>query len=103
MIQRRGFFVHHRTEVPLTRVRAVQSTRGPIQRMFGSGDVELLVGAEDPTVLQDVPGCAAVVDALQELIESNFALHTGQPAGGAHGAATVDPAHADDTRILPGF
>lgn len=72
VIVRRGFFVHRRIEVPLTRVREVRSKRGPMQRVFGSGDVELMVGADHPTVLRDVPAPMVLVDALQELIERNY-------------------------------
>jgi len=105
VIQRSGFFVHHRSEVPLSRVRGVRSTRGPVQRLFGSGDVELLV-ADESTVLSDVPGCAIVVDALQELIERDFALR-----GAAASSATVQVSPAQgaarhqggDTAVLPGL
>ncbi|MBN9612421.1 MAG: hypothetical protein J0H64_02960, partial [Actinobacteria bacterium] len=55
--------------------------------MFGSGDVQLLVGAEDPVVLNDVPGCVAIVDALQELVEQNFVLHGGSTHSGPQHAA----------------
>ncbi|NLA65325.1 MAG: PH domain-containing protein [Leucobacter sp.] len=72
VIVRRGFFVQRRIEVPLSRVREVRSRRGPLQRMFGSGDVELVVGADPATVLKDVPAPLALVDALQELIERNY-------------------------------
>lgn len=72
VIVRRGFFVHHRSEIPLSRVREVRSKRGPLQRMAGAGDVELLVGPDAPTLLRDVPGPDAIVDALQELIEQNY-------------------------------
>lgn len=72
VIMRRGVFVQHRSEVPLSRVREVRSKRGPMQRMFGSGDVELLVGVEAPVRLRDVPGPVVVADALQELIEQNY-------------------------------
>lgn len=110
VIQRHGLFVHQRSEIPLHRVRGVRSVRGPIQRLFGSGDVELLVGAEDPVVLRDVPSCLAVVDALQELIETNFALHGAQPGQGATPqtgapgtAGAPQLGHPDETRVLPGF
>lgn len=71
VIVRSGFFVHRRVEVPLSRVREVRSKRNPIQRMFGSGNVELIVGSET-TVLRDLPASGALVDALQELIERNY-------------------------------
>lgn len=73
VIVRRGLLVHHRSEVPLSRVREVRSKRGPLQRMFGSGDIELHVGTDAPTLLRDVPGPVAAVDALQVLVEREFA------------------------------
>lgn len=119
VIQRHGLFVHERTEIPLSRVRGVRSVRGPVQRLFGSGDIELLVGADAPTVIRDVPGCVAVVDALQELIEQNFtaagpehgAPGASQVAGGSGprfgsvpgGIPTPSPGYPEETRALPGF
>lgn len=82
VVLRRGFFVHRRTEIPLSRIREVRLKRGPIQRMFKSGDVELVVGAEAPTVLRGVPGVIAVADALQELIEADYLNPVPQPQPG---------------------
>ena len=79
VIVRRGFFVHRRSEVPLSRVREVRSKRGIAQRMFGSGDIELMVGVDAPIVLRDVPAPADAIDALQELIEQNYRLSAAQP------------------------
>lgn len=72
VIFRHGFFVHRRSEVPLSRVREVRSRRGPMQRLFGSGDIELIVGSDAPSRLRDVPSPGAVIDALQQLIESAY-------------------------------
>ncbi len=82
VIVRRGFFVHRRSEIPLSRVREVRSRRGPLQRMFGSGDIELMVGPDSaPVLLRDVSAPGVVVDALQQLIEQNFrAEQSAQPA-----------------------
>lgn len=77
VILRHGFFVRHRTEVALSRVREVRSRRGIVQRMHGSGDIELLIGS-DATLLRDVPGVEAVVDALQELTERSYASSMAQ-------------------------
>ncbi|QIK63934.1 PH domain-containing protein [Leucobacter viscericola] len=71
VIVRSGFFVRHRSEVMLARVREVKSSRSLAQRMRGSGDVVLLHGIER-TVLSDVPGAEGVIDALQELSERNY-------------------------------
>lgn len=73
VILRRGLFVQHRSEVPLGRVREVRAKRNLLQRLFGSGDIELLCGVDGSTVLRDVPGSELVADALQELMERNFA------------------------------
>lgn len=86
VIVRQGFFVHRRSELPISRVREVRSRRGPIQRMFGSGDVELLVGPGEPSVLSDLPGSDLVIDALQELIERNF-----EPGAVVTGPIASDP------------
>lgn len=87
VIMRRGLFVHHRNEVSLARVREVRSRRGPLQQLFGSGDIELIVGTETPTVLRDVPQPTTIVDALQTLIEQDFARVAA--ASNVAGATTV--------------
>ncbi|MGK0716314.1 PH domain-containing protein [Leucobacter sp. W1153] len=113
VITRRGVFVQHRSEVPLNRVREVRSKRTVMQRVFGSGDIELLGGAggiDGSTVLRDVPGFVLVTDALQELIELNFAHDTrGQAAFSGQGGpvrvpgspATQAPYGHGDTVSIP--
>ncbi len=66
-----GFFVRHRSEVSLARVREVRSKQNPIQRMFGSGDVDLFVGAE-ATRIADAPGVKDLHAAIQELSERSY-------------------------------
>lgn len=72
VILRRGFFVQQRSEIALGRVREVRTRRGLVQRMFGSGDVQLYVGADSPFVIPDVPSPSVAVAALHELIEANY-------------------------------
>lgn len=117
VIVRHGFLVQRRAEVPISRVREVRSRRGIVQRVFGSGDVELLVGADEPTILRDVPAPALLVDALQELIERNYDRIGGPSAGFGPGMGSAQPgSHAasahpglrdtrgpsDFTTVLPG-
>lgn len=117
VIVRQGFLVQRRAEVPISRVREVRSRRGIVQRMFGSGDVELLVGADEPTILRDVPAPALLADALQELIERNYDRIGGPSAGFGPGMGSAQPgSHAasahpglrdtrgpsDFTTVLPG-
>lgn len=71
VIVHHGFFVRHRTEVSLARVREVRSKQNPIQRMWGSGDIDLYVGAE-ATRIHDAPGLNALHAALQELTERSY-------------------------------
>lgn len=89
VLLRHGVFVQRRTEVALSRVREVRTRRGPVQRIFGSGNVELLVGPESPVVLRDVPSPNLIADALQELLERNF-IRGATPFGGP-GAAPFGP------------
>lgn len=91
VIVRTGLVSRHRSEVPLDRVREVRTKQGAGQRMRGSGDIVLLVGA-DGTVLRDVAGVHAVADALQELVQRNFAAAVG---GGGGPRATGAPFASD--------
>ncbi|MEJ6489624.1 PH domain-containing protein [Leucobacter sp. USCH14] len=75
VIQRHGVFSRHRSEVSFVRIREVRTRRTLAQRLFGSGDIDLHVGAERSTIA-DVPGVAAAADALQELVERNYAHAT---------------------------
>lgn len=75
VIVRGGLFVRHRSEVQLSRVREVRTRRGMLQRMWGASDIDLMFGAEAVT-LQDVPGAADVAEALQDLMERNYAHAT---------------------------
>lgn len=93
VIMHRGVLIRRRSEIPLSRIREVRSRRGIGQRMVGSGDIELFVGAEPPTRLHDLPAVERAVDALQELIEENYRAGLGGGAGGP-GAGGVGGAGA---------
>ena len=75
VILRQGVFSRQRREVSFVRTREVRTRRTLVQRLFGSGDIDLFVGAERTTV-PDVPGVATAADALQELVERNYAHAT---------------------------
>lgn len=72
VIVRRGFFVQRRTEVLLAQIREVRTRRNLVQRLFGSGSIELLVGSDAPLVIRDVPASGIAAQALQELIAENY-------------------------------
>lgn len=71
VISHRGFLVRHRSEVSLARVREVKSRQNLVQRMFGSGDVQLFVGAESTTIA-DAPDARHLHASLQELSERSY-------------------------------
>lgn len=71
VIVRHGLFVRHRSEVSLARVREVRTHRGLGQRLWGTGTIDLVHGAESLR-LAGVPGVAHVAEALQELMERNY-------------------------------
>lgn len=75
VIVRRGLFVRHRSEVDLSRVREVRTRRNLLQRLWGAGDIDLMVGTE-VVAMRDVPGVEVVADALHDLMERNYAHET---------------------------
>ena len=52
-------------------MREVKTRRSVLQRLRGAGDIDVLHGAESLR-LEDVPGVAAVADALHELMERSY-------------------------------
>lgn len=64
VIVRRGFFTRERTELLLVRGFQVSIRRGPLQAMFGSGDIVIDTGVAHPTVVPDVPRAKSFLAAL---------------------------------------
>lgn len=73
IIMRSGVITRHRSELPLTQIRELKLKRGPIQRMFGAGDIVLQTEMSDPHVLKNVPRVKPIAQAIQELIEWQYA------------------------------
>ncbi|WP_448809332.1 PH domain-containing protein [Agromyces bauzanensis] len=69
IILRRGVFVRVRQELLHSRGYDVVVRRTWAQRAFGSGDVRIGTGQENPVVLPDVPDPNLVQAALHELME----------------------------------
>lgn len=84
IIFRHGVFVRHRSEVPFARVREVRSRVSLPQRMYGSGNVDLFIGA-DRTTLRDMPDAVLVHEAMQELVERNYEHSTSMFTPGLSG------------------
>ena len=72
VIASRGVLVRTRSDVSLSRVREIRTQQHLGQRMWGSGDLLLFVGAETRKY-QDLPDIEQVRRAVQVLSEESFA------------------------------
>lgn len=73
VIARSGIFTRTRQEIFINRVRAVNSRRSLLQRLCGSGDIEIyIIGGSDPLLLADVPGVKDISEILQSLVEVSY-------------------------------
>lgn len=72
LVLRRGLFTRIRKEILHSRGYDVTLSRGALQTVFGSGDVLINAGLEQPLILRDVRGANLVHDALHDLMERNM-------------------------------
>jgi len=72
IIFRRGFFVRVRQELLHSRGYDVTVRKSMLQSMFGSGDVEINTGLDNPVVLKDTPNADLVQGALHDLMEASI-------------------------------
>lgn len=78
VVLKNGFFTRERRELLHTRGYAVTLRRGPLQLIFGSGDIRIDSGADAQTVLRDVPRALLVQATLADLMENSTHV-TGTP------------------------
>jgi len=78
IVVRRGFFVRRRQELLHSRGYEVELGRGPLQAMFGSGNLRITVSGETVLVLNDIPRARTVQVALHDLMENAASLQTNQ-------------------------
>lgn len=71
MILRSGFFVRVRREVMHSRGYDVTVKKNWLQAAFGSGDIRIESGVDQPVVLKDVPKANLVQGALHDLMENS--------------------------------
>lgn len=69
IVLRSGVFVRTRQELLHSRGYDVTVRTAGLQGLFGSGDVRINTGLEQPVVLRDVPGAALVQATLHDLME----------------------------------
>jgi membrane protein YdbS with pleckstrin-like domain len=74
----RGFFVRRRQELLHSRGYDVELSRGPMQSMFGSGNLRVTVRGETVLMLRDIPKARTVQVALHDLMENAASLQTSQ-------------------------
>lgn len=94
IIIRRGMLTRTRSEVPLNRVREIRTRASLWQRIFKTGNIELVTGQDAPLGLVSVPSMNGVVDMLHELLEANYIADSSQGSTTATAPAT-GPAHAE--------
>lgn len=78
IVIRRGFFVRRRQELLHSRGYQVELARGPLQAMFGSGNLRITVAGETVLIMRDVPKARTVQVALHDLMENAASLQTAQ-------------------------
>jgi membrane protein YdbS with pleckstrin-like domain len=78
IVVRRGFLVRRRQELLHLRGYEVELSRGPLQAMFGSGNLRITVSGDTVLVLRDVPRAGTVQGALHDLMENAASLQTTQ-------------------------
>ena len=78
IVIRRGFFVRRRQELLHSRGYEVELARGPLQAMFGSGNLRITVSGETVLIMRDVPKARTVQVALHDLMENAASLQSTQ-------------------------
>jgi len=71
IVLRSGVFVRVRQELLHSRGYDVTVRRTPLQRLFGSGDVQVNITTDRPVVLKDIPSADLVQAALNDLMEAS--------------------------------
>ncbi len=72
IVLRSGFFVRLRQELLHSRGYDVTVRKTGLQSLFGSGDVLINTGLEQPVRMRDVPSADLVQGALHDLMERNL-------------------------------
>lgn len=83
----RGILIRRRQEMLHARGYTVSERRGPVQRMWGAGDLVLENGVDASLTLADVPSAALVHEVLVDQVEvSQILAHRDDLAGTASSA-----------------
>ena len=90
-----GGLVRRRREILHTRPLEVVVHRTPGQRLAGSGDVVLELGADRRVVLHDLPNPVLVQEALADLMVTEHADHAGRRRSTGEIDGRRGPAHAE--------
>ncbi|MCU1413840.1 MAG: hypothetical protein JWN80_1180 [Microbacteriaceae bacterium] len=72
IVLRSGFFIRVRQELLHSRGYDVTVRKTGLQSLFGSGDVLINTGLENPVRLRDVPSADLLQSALHDLMERNL-------------------------------
>ncbi|WP_067163541.1 PH domain-containing protein [Microbacterium sp. TNHR37B] len=92
VIERSGLVARRRVEITHARGYTISEKRGPLQRLWGTGDLVLSNGVEQPVRLTNVPAVRLVHETLADQVEiSQILAHRDAHGPGATGATTVLP------------
>lgn len=69
-----GLLFHRRRELTHARGYTMTMTRGPLQRLWGAGNISLSNGAEPPMLLRNVPNVRLIHEVLVDQVEINQIL-----------------------------
>lgn len=69
VIAQSGVFGRHRIEIGHARGYTITERRGPLQRLWGAGDLTLSNGMDEPLTLSDVPSVRLVHEVLSDQVE----------------------------------
>lgn len=69
-----GLLMRHRRELTHARGYTMTLTRGPLQRLWGAGNISLSNGAEPAMLLRNVPNVRLIHEVLVDQVEINQIL-----------------------------
>lgn len=69
-----GLLIHRRRELSHARGYSMTVTRGPLQRLWGAGNISLSNGAEPAMLLRNVPNVRLIHEVLVDQVEINQIL-----------------------------
>jgi uncharacterized membrane protein YdbT with pleckstrin-like domain len=68
-----GLLSKSKRDLPLNKVNDISLKQGILQRMFGSGNIVILMGNDKPTIVKDIENPDIFKNAISEMLEKKNA------------------------------